>query len=148
MPENEKKHHQNLRETNLTVEQATEEITNLLKLPEPLAKDRVLTWIRGALYLITPDQVKAAIKNNVRVDQLLFDYLHLNHFLVRPLATRIFRIFWNSASYYLTDALQLYNILASNLEIQKELDTEAGRKWLDQSCINGYIVLYYYVWLS
>lgn len=134
--------------TSVTIAETTEEITKLLKLPEPLAKNRVLTWINGALRLITPEQVKAGLESNVRIDQLLFQQLHLNNFLVRPLAIRVFRIFWNSVSYYLTDASRLYGILAANPKIEKLLDTLEGKKWIDQSCINGYIILYNYTWLS
>ena len=134
--------------TEISIEETTDEITKLLKLPEPLAKDRVLTWISGALRLITPEQVKTGLESNVRVDQLLFQHLHLHHFLVRPLAIRIFRIFWKSLEYYFTDVPALYGILASNPKIQRMLDTEAGQKWLIESCKNGYIVVYNYTWLS
>jgi len=132
----------------LTPQDTVKEVETLLKLPPELAHDRVLTWIRASLYLISPEQAIYAIENNVRVDQLLFQALHLNHPLVSPLARNLFRIFWQSVSFYLTDAWQLYSILAVKPEVKRVLDTEKGRRWLDQSILNGYTVLYNYCWSS
>lgn len=125
---------------------ATRELEQLLKLPEPVAHDRVLTWIRAGLYLITPEQVKVAIRDKVTVDKALFQHLHLGHPLVRPLARSVFRIFWSSVEYYLVDATRLYSILAANPEIQRTLDTSQGLAWLDWCCINGYTYLWNYTW--
>jgi len=127
--------------------EATEQIEQLLKLPESMAHERVLTWIRAGLYLITPTQVEEAVKNNVQVVYLLFNHLHLTHPLVKPLARKLFQIFWSSVSHYLTDAQKLYVILGHNPKIAETLTTPAGRTWVDSCCINGYVVLYNFVWL-
>jgi len=135
-----------MRNTKFDPWQTSKELETLLKLPRPAAEDRVLTWIRAGLYLITPEQVREAVQNNVRADQVIFQHLHLMHPLVKPLAKSLFQIFWNSVSHYLTDATELYSILAANPEIKKVLDTPAGRRWMDQCCIYGYVFLYNYVW--
>jgi len=127
--------------------EATEEIEKLLKLPMPVAQERVLTWIRAGLYLITPGQVEHAVKTNVQVVHLLFNHLHLAHPLVKPLARKLFQIFWDSVSHYLTDAQRLYRILSHNPQIAKTLTSPKGQKWVDNCCIYGYVVMYNFTWL-
>lgn len=138
---------ENSTEPGLNPEEAAHELELLLKLPQDLAEQRALTWVRAGLYLITPDQVRAAVQLNLDASEVIFKYLHLNNFLVRPLAKSIFQIFWNSVSHYLCDAPELYGILAANPQIQKTLDTPQGRKWIDDCCLQGYTWLYNYTWV-
>lgn len=132
--------------TELDPAEASRELEILLKLPLDLGKERALTWIRAGLYLVTPEQVSQAVRLNLDASEVIFKHLHLNNFLVRPLAKRLFQIFWESVSYYLTDARALYGILAANPQIQKTLDTGQGRHWIDECCLNGYVFLYNFVW--
>ncbi|MFQ6064223.1 MAG: hypothetical protein ACE5L6_01990 [Candidatus Bathyarchaeia archaeon] len=132
--------------SSFNAEEATKHLEDLLKLPEPLAHDRVLTWIRAGLYLITPEQVQYAVTNKISGEHVIFNYLHLTHPLVRPLARQVFRIFWDSVSYYLTDAVHLYSILAAKPKIRAVLDTPEGHEWIDNCCLSGYIWLFNFTW--
>lgn len=126
--------------------QVTKELEELLKLPQEMANERVLTWIRGGLLLIRPEQVLEAVQNNVQVVHILFNHVHLYHPLVKPLAVQLFRIFFGSVCYYLLDAQKLYAVLAANPAVQKTLDTAQGRAWIDRCCLYGYITVYNYTW--
>jgi hypothetical protein len=130
----------------LSIEDTTKELEIILTLPKEAAEERAMTWIRTALYLIKPEQVQEAIVNNLAAEQVLFGYLHLTNPLVAVLARPILGIFWESISYFLYDARRLFNILSANPDVAIILNTDKGKTWLNQCCVNGVVWLYNYIW--
>ena len=94
------------------------------------------------------EDLERAVKNNIYVDDILFNHLSrytLNPAL-EPLIRAVIRTHWDLVEELLCNPYELYNILTEGRPKFKQLlDTPEGRKWLNEVRKRGYEKLYCYV---
>jgi len=106
-------------------------------------------WLKEGMGRIDGDDLEDAIESDFNASTLLLNHFHeyMEHPVLGGLTRLVFKHFWDTVEYILTDANKIYNILTENRPDLKDLlNTPKGKKWLNESTQTSYENLYAWVW--
>lgn len=97
-------------------------------------------------YLIKPENLEAAVKNNVELTTVLFNHCHLSNPLIFPLFKLAVKLYWNEIEEYLTNVPKIYSLLAQNPSNTPILEKPETKKYLNTQITKLYQTLYMLAW--